>query len=641
MQETKNYVNSYPNFLEKYKEQAKKQLLLSFPNISEEEIEEFLDKEINSTIQGKNVVFNDGEQKSVKNLLSITEWLEEKKPIITGYGAFYRKHNEGVNLLSDMVDYLLVSRKKVKKEMFEHVNDEDRTEYNNLDLMQKTFKLLANSFYGATVEKNSIFFNQNFGPSITYSGVIIITTAVNAFENFMSNNFHFENLNDVLLYINNIQEQKYVYTHIINRNIESGELLQYLLRKWRNRNDSDVKVLSDIIERMDQQTLNKIYYKNNLYEFLGNNEISNLLGKVINKEFLDPNDPPKDIKDSLEMLWTYIQEWVLYNHLSFYRYENAENEKRQTVLVVDTDSNFLMLDPFYKYLKENYPDNVDETDEGKVSVVNIASYLLAKVIENVYWKMTSELNIPSEKRPIINMKNEFFYKRLMLTRNKKSYAGKLIMQEGRMFEKPKLDIKGLAIRKVSVNKNVRDYFTDMLDENILSSDKIDLSKVFGNFVHLQNEIANSLMNGEITYTLPSKANEIESYANPYAMQSIRGTIIWNELFPDNEIVLPTKVNLIKLTTESLNDLAGKIPMDVYKTIKETIYDNENLSKYGFTILCLPKSIKKLPEWVTPFIDIETMVNDHIKSGMIMLESLGFKILETTKQTQFPTNILTF
>ncbi|QXN70075.1 putative DNA polymerase I [Bacillus phage vB_BspM_Internexus] len=641
MQETKDYVNSYPNFLEKYKEQAKKQLLLSFPDIREEEIEEFLDKEINSTIQGKNVVFNDGEQKSVKNLLSVTEWLEEKKPIITGYGAFYRKHNEGVNLLSDMVDYLLVSRKKVKKEMFEHVNDEDRTEYNNLDLMQKTFKLLANSFYGATVEKNSIFFNQNFGPSITYSGVIIITTAVNAFENFMSNNFHFENLNDVLLYINNIQEQKYVYTHIINRNIESGELLQYLLRKWRNRNDSDIKVLSDIIERMDQQTLNKIYYKNNLYEFLGNNEISNLLGKVINKEFLDPNDPPKDIKDSLEMLWTYIQEWVLYNYLSFYRYENAENEKRQTVLVVDTDSNFLMLDPFYKYLKENYPDNVDETDEGKVSVVNIASYLLAKVIENVYWKMTSELNIPSEKRPIINMKNEFFYKRLMLTRNKKSYAGKLIMQEGRMFEKPKLDIKGLAIRKVSVNKNVRDYFTDMLDENILSSDKIDLSKVFGNFVHLQNEIANSLMNGEITYTLPSKANEIESYANPYAMQSIRGTIIWNELFPDNEIVLPTKVNLIKLTTESLNDLAGKIPMDVYKTIKETIYDNENLSKYGFTILCLPKSIKKLPEWVTPFIDIETMVNDHIKSGMIMLESLGFKILETTKQTQFPTNILTF
>lgn len=627
-------------FLETYRNQLVDQLSLVYPNLERSIIVSFAEKKIDETLKDRDIIWNDGEKKERRSLLEMTNWLEEEKPIITGYGAFYKKHSEGKNLLSEMVDYLLKSRKVVKKQMFQHVNDKDRTQYNNLDLMQKTFKLLANSFYGATVEKNSIFFNENFGPSITYNGVVIITTAVNAFETFMSNNFFFQNFNDILSYINNVRNQQYTHTDIIDVDIPKNQLLNYLVRKWRNKTQDEVNRLAKIISTLDQDMVNRIYYKNNLYRFFKNTKIQELLAMTIDKSFLNPEKPPENVEPTIKVIWDYLEEWVLYNHLNFYRYQMADKEKRKTVLVVDTDSNFLMLDPFYKYFAKTFPDSVDNTDDSKVSIVNIATFFLAKVIEKVYWKMTTELNVPQEKRPIINMKNEFFYKRLMLTRNKKSYAGKLIMQEGHMFEKPKMDIKGLAIRKVSVNKNVRDYFTKMLEDKILSSDEINLGEVFGSFMSLQKTIENSLKKGEITYTQPGKVNEIESYKNPYTMMSVRGAIIWNALYPDREIVLPTKVNLIKLNINGLEDIAGKIPMDEYTIIKETIFDNENLAKYGFGILALPKSATQIPEWIVPFIDIDTMVNDHVKSGIIMLESLGFKTLDILN-SQFPTNVLSF
>jgi hypothetical protein len=627
-------------FLKAYRNQLVDQLSLVYPNLERSVIVSFAEKKIDETLKDRDIIWNDGEKKERRSLLEMTEWIETEKPIITGYGAFYKKHTEGKNLLSEMVDYLLKSRKVVKKQMFQHVNDEDRTQYNNLDLMQKTFKLLANSFYGATVEKNSIFFNENFGPSITYNGVVIITTAVNAFETFMSNNFFFQNFNDVLGYINNIKNQHYGHTDVIDIDIPKNQLLNYLVRKWRNKTQDEVNKLASIISGLDQHTVNKIYYKNNLYRFFANAKVQEMLERTIDKSFLNPESPPEGVEPTIKVLWDYLEEWVLYNHPNFYRYQMADREKRKTVLVVDTDSNFLMLDPFYKYFLKQFPDSVDTSDDGKVSIVNIATFFLAKVIEKVYWNMTKELNVPQDKRPIINMKNEFFYKRLMLTRNKKSYAGELIMQEGHMYEKPKMDIKGLAIRKVSVNKNVRDYFTEMLEHKILSSEEINLGEIFGTFMSLQKTIENSLKRGEVTYTQPGKVNEIESYKNPYTMMSVRGSIIWNALYPEREIVLPTKVNLIKLNISSLEDIAGKIPMREYAIIKETIFDNENLAKYGFGILALPKSANQLPDWIVPFIDIDTMVNDHVKSGIIMLESLGFKTLDILN-SQFPTNVLSF
>lgn len=236
----------------------------------------------------------------------------------------------------------------------------------------------------------------------------------------------------------------------------------------------------------------------------------------------------------------------------------------------------------------------------------------------------------------------------MLTENKKNYAGIINCQEGNILKKPKLDIKGLPIKKVSTNRIVRERFTDILEKNILKADNISLSKIFKRYTKLQKDITKSLKTGSTEFAMPGKVNEPSSYAIPIQQQTVRGSMLWNKLYPDQEIVYPDKVNYMKLNVNLLKDednpneydmdvierivfndkeLSDEEKSYIVQTIKSVVYDNEEFAHYGFGIICFPKDVKKLPSWLVPFIDYNTITEDHLKAGHKIMESTKMSILE--------------
>jgi len=94
--------------------------------------------------------------------------------------------------------------------------------------------------------------------------------------------------------------------------------------------------------------------------------------------------------------------------------------------------------------------------------------------------------------------------------------------------------------------------------------------------------------------------------------------------------------MFKLNIDSLEMLEDMD--DHYYAKIEKLFDNKDLVKNGLNVISLPKNQEELPDWIIPYIDIDTMVADNIKSGIIMLESLGFKTLDILKH-QLPTNII--
>lgn len=241
------------------------------------------------------------------------------------------------------------------------------------------------------------------------------------------------------------------------------------------------------------------------------------------------------------------------------------------------------------------------------------------------------------------MKNEFLLKRIMLTPNKKNYASIVMMQEGKVFNNPKLDIKGLPIRKVSVNKKIRDYFTELLDNDILKADKINLSTIIYKYKALEDEIRESLKSGSTEFSTPNKANDPSSYVNPYQIMSLKAALIWNILFPNEEISLPQKINIIKVKIPSYDYLVEKLKendlYDEYIDDFNRVFANQNLiGKDGINAIALPKTLTKIPKVLRIFVDYDTIIADSIKPGIIMLESLGFKTLDILTN-QFPTNII--
>ena len=121
--------------------------------------------------------------------------------------------------------------------------------------------------------------------------------------------------------------------------------------------------------------------------------------------FPDPNEPPEEIKSNLDKMWDILKDWVFYDHIPIDRYERAINDMREAVLTVDTDSNFINLYEWYQYISDEFNFTTPSLEE-KVGGMNILIYLLSYLIQDVLDRMTGNMNVPSEKQSIINMKNE-------------------------------------------------------------------------------------------------------------------------------------------------------------------------------------------------------------------------------------------
>lgn len=669
------------NKIDQYREKMFNFVKRTFPNLEDDVIYEKIDEIIDDSKPRDDLIFkikffdqvSSNAQTSIDKL---ENELTRRDTIMTKYGTTYFKQEKQEALEAKMLDFTGVMRSKEKKEMFKHINDEDPTIMKRHNSKQQTYKAsIMNSFYGVLTANGSIFRDLDCGESVTASGEEIIMTAIDSFEKFLTNNFHFYSVNDVVTYISNIIEEN--YSTEIDHTIELDDLIDFLNDHFYDSDYYKIKIdlrnnemIMDYLNSLDNDQITKIYYKNNLYAFLENTELYKEFRKILkdkNNLFLDPNKPNEKQKEILDNIWAYVKDWVFYNHLDFNKYEFCKTGKRRTVLTVDTDSNFLYLRPAYKFFQKMIKE-VDDSKEMKVCSINCITYLITNVINEAYLKFGELHNIPEEYRSRINMKNEFMLSRLLLTKNKKSYASSVLMKEGNLLEKQKIDLKGLAIKKSNTNKFVSDYFTNILKDDIIITDEIKYSNIIRKYFNLIDYIKDSFKNNKIEFTTPARVNEVSGYKVPENVMQVRGALIWNMLFPEYEISIPNNVNMCKIViptdmeenkekiityckenkVEYTDDELNKFIERLDKVVNEGCYSGVDskgnpvyiqLTKNGvLNILSIPKNIDTIPKFIRPFLNIDQMVLDNLNSGTIILDCLN---IHTPKidDNLIPTNIL--
>ena len=133
----------------------------------------------------------------------------------------------------------------------------------------------------------------------------------------------------------------------------------------------------------------------------------------------------------------------------------------------------------------------------------------------------------------------------MTTSNKKQYAANMLVREGKVFEQAKLDVKGLSIRKVSVNKTTREYFLDIINDQLLGNDDVTHGDILYAFYDYETRLKEGIMSFDLSFLTPAKYGVFDNYANPWMIQAVRGVFIWNMLNPDEPIQEYSKVKLLK------------------------------------------------------------------------------------------------
>ena len=347
---------------------------------------------------------------------------------------------------------------------------------------------------------SSLIFNINVASSITAQGRSLISSASLFFESFLANNVQFGSLNEILEFINHIchEERHYDDNKMLDNNVSIEDCFAKLVltcgyRFWYpDQNEMDI--IWRVLNNLGTEDINRIYYKNNLYEFMSNSSMKKAIIYIMKKlksPFFNPLEVPEEIEDELAEFSSILTEYVYYGKMYIDRIDRCDNMIKKTIMVSDTDSCIVSLDAWYHFIyrfikdeelqikkydpinvihfvdKDEFGDIIDLSqiaavhfedpeehydfendkitevkkaleplvlrpcDYLKYSIINILAYVIDDLI-NLYMKQFTINNHSwaEGKKCKIIMKNEFTFLRLLMTDTKKAYASRVTVQEG-------------------------------------------------------------------------------------------------------------------------------------------------------------------------------------------------------------------
>lgn len=617
------HVNSDSIFLNKYKKRMTKYMMEINPEWKKEDIEKIISKMIKENVMNPRVELDNnytGESRET-TLLSVFDWALERKPIIAGNGTFYKNQNEALNPIALMLDDWAASRSAYKKQMFK-VGEKlgfESPEYQDLDRSQMNEKINMNAYYGGSGAPSSAFYSKWSGPATTLTAQSVISTAETLFEAFLADNYIFLNMTELFEWIHTVLKEDIILDEFVQLRTRD-ELFDRLINKILQTTDNDEEILYNFLTYLSDEEITRLYYKNNMIDFINRHEIIQDLfisvlssvqnlsyvdkkdedwiqkipseyrsdfasktakdwNKFVDKQyFMNPNDPPKGIKDILGVLSDFLIKYCYVQYLSVDRIYRLRNFNRSVVTVIDTDSNFLSLDTLINFIFDNIVKDESfgrDFEHNGFIIVNTITYMITNAIYDMLIHYGKFSNIPEEYRPRFNMKNEFFNTLLVIGKAKKRYISKQMLREGNLLNPPKADIKGFDFKKATTSEYAEEVFMKIIKEHILDSETIEIKEMIKDIRAFKDDIYNSIINGERTFLPNGSAKELAAYKDPASEQSVRGVLAWNAIYPDNSIELPSKVSLVKMNIFNENDIEDmkETNPEIYKIIIDKIFND--------------------------------------------------------------------
>ena len=282
-------------------------------------------------------------------------------------------------------------------------------------------------------------------------------------------------------------------------------------------------------------------------------------------------------------------------------------------------------------------------DNMKFALINIMCYILSSVINLYMLDFTKQSgSFRGEEFCKINMKNEFYMSRIMLTRVKKNYASLQILQEGNYLGSGVLDAKGIeCLTKSSISRDTQKALKKILLEDILTGDEIDQVKLIKDIAILEKTIYNDLKSGSKKYYKPVTVKSMDNYNEPLKIQGIKGAMAWNYIkgdLPGFDLSDRNSLDIVRVHTDkvSLEKIREDYP-EHYQRISELVDPNcenmiegrkvKDVFKGKLESIALPKDLN-VPEWVKALINYEEIINNNL-SGF-PLKSVGIGQFSTKK-----------
>ena len=244
----------------------------------------------------------------------------------------------------------------------------------------------------------SLIFNINVATSITAQGRALISSASMFFEAFLNNNVKFGSLNEVLEFIKNVCNEKRSYKddNVLDHDVTIEDCFAKVIDscgyRWYPEED-EMEIIWRVINNLTVTERNRVYYKNNLYEFMSNESMKRAIKYIMKKlksPFFNSLAVPEEIKVELSELSSILAEFVFYNKMYIDRIDRCDNMIKSTIMVSDTDSCIVSLDAWYRFVYDIIKD--EDLQITKYDPINVLTFLEKDEFGDVIDKDISKLS---------------------------------------------------------------------------------------------------------------------------------------------------------------------------------------------------------------------------------------------------------
>lgn len=592
-------------------------------------------------------------EKTESSVLNVFDWIESRKPIITGNGTFFMQHKEYLAPTVTMLETLGANRKKKKKAMWQY--GKGTVEYANAFTAQNSIKVMSNSNYGGSGTKFSPFYSMYIPAATTLSARALTTTLICCLE-FVTGNYNkwakLKNINELFDMIKIVLEDKRE-REIIPAKYHPNQVYDRLVLMTNDVSLQDANMLKLYLQTISSEELTKLMHAFNV-QFVLSEYLSADVQVVM--DFFKSNPPPMDllsqkvkentdtsideakkllfesgfgekIPPSIEPAIKRLQNALLDNCIYPFMLNDvevrAQNMERKIVCVTDTDS--LMV--HFAHYMDSFQAK-DDKGNFKTSCLNALAMGMRLFIEAIIPRFVEYIgeNCRIEDkyyRDKFEFKNEFGFLGMTLFA-KKMYSASMFVQEGSPRDIYDIAITGLSFKKRDAAEFLEPIMVGLYRDYILTSQTVQPDRILDEFYTLRNRLLKDLTSSTEYFKVIS-VKEIGAYDPKRTLpDQMRGMIVWNNMMPDEEIMPMDRVKVVPLSWEKLH-ANTHIPR-----ISEIIELNhrDDPKKKKNPVISIPEHYTQLPEWVAPVVNIEETVDKLLTPFRQLLGLFVVNIAET-------------
>ena len=600
--------------------------------------------------------------------------------IITPSGSVYKPTYKCQSIMSKMVADKLAERKKVKKMQLKAAGAGDDVLAKRCWYKQASIKININSMPGGFGSPFNIFYDKGGYNSITSSARCMIARAYTLCEQLIGGNFAWfsveELVNFIVLQLRTMPEKSAISAclHTFRmKHIQKESLLEfYKTMLSRYQHNSDLTPVTDLLNTASQEEIDFLYYYCNLRHIIWENEetfrpwIDRLFNvDNVTEDTSATKDDAFKMDDTVSTLTTvaftdklggyglvdicndhpeYIPRLVAYCKVTEKKLHELDelmgifvntladvpmthlkpHTWRNTTIVSDTDSVIFTSGAWDDW----YRHNEYGINQKSYQISALVIYWLHHAVKYALKRFSINFGYIPDEAERLAMKNEFLFPVMMIYPIKKTYVGLQMIQEGVVFKKPKLDIKGQTLRGSSICSTSLEFSALMTNNDILNTamkSQISAEDIIGKVVAFEQKIKSEIEHGNLEYLKITSLKYERDYKNPESTSVVVGWDFWEKVMTAkyDHIHPPTKVHIFKTSkpnTEYYEWLKTKSSA-VCKRMLTYLEQHNSLPNQ----LVVDPIVGHIPEEIIPLINIREVIYTNLSPVYTTLEQIGISV----------------